>query len=95
MIMCWKCWEQWIRRCSVVCFGQILENDVAQVHEASGRAGDRRAGNWDSLSLILPGICETFSCSKAAEELEDVLDMSSENLALLKEEAEHDRAEIR
>ena len=33
MIMCWKCWERWIRKCSADCLRQLLAMDVHQVIE--------------------------------------------------------------
>ncbi len=40
------------------------------------------------MRQILPGICATLLLVKTSDNMEDVLDVSSENLALLKEEAQ-------
>lgn len=86
MIMCWMCWEPWIRRFSAVSSREILSNNVAQVMKQleelvmQGRELGQFVSDftWYLRNLLL---------LKSSEELEDVLDVSSDNLVLLKEEA--------
>ncbi len=87
MIMCWKCWERWIRKCSADCFEStgagcasgalhIVEELVMQGRELTQLAADF---TWYLRNLLLV---------KTSDNMEDVLDVSTENLAQLKEEAQ-------
>ena len=78
--------ERWMRTCSVRLLRELLERDVKKVIETvdelvmQGRELSQMAADftWYLRNLLLV---------KSSEEMEDVLDVSAENLARIKEES--------
>ena len=84
--MCWKYWGRWTQKYSAGC-SKILDRDVHSVIEIVDELV-MQGRELSQLSADFTWYLRNLLLVRSSDHMEDVLDVSSENLARLKEEAQ-------